>query len=126
VILTSFARENEIRRALAEGARAYLLKSMPSSELVDAIRQVHAGRRKIPAPIAVQLAEHCGDDVLTDRELEVLRHLVDGNRNRDIAEKLLIAEETVKGHMKNILDKLGANDRTQALAIALRRGVIQL
>ena len=126
VILTACARENEIRRALAEGAQAYLLKSMPSSELVDVIRQVHAGRRKIPAPIAAQLAEHYGDDVLTDREVEVLRHLVDGNRNRDIAEKLFIAEETVKGHMKHILDKLGANDRTQALAIALRPGVIHL
>ena len=126
VILTGFARENEIRRALAEGARAYLLKSMPSGELVDVIRQVHAGKRKIPASIMAQLAEHYGDDVLTDREVEVLRHLVDGHRNRDIAEKLFIAEETVKAHMKHILDKLGANDRTQALAIALRRGVIQL
>src|ERR1700740_620173 len=126
VILTAFARANEIRRVLAEGAQAYLLKNMPSSELVDVIRQVHAGKRKIPAPIAAQLAEHYGDDVLTDRELEVLRHLIDGNRNRDIAEKLFIAEETVKAHMKHILDKLGAADRTQALAIALRRGLIQL
>ena len=126
VIVTAFARENEVRRALAEGAQAYLLKSMPSSELVDVIRQVHAGKRKIPAPIAAELAEHYGDDVLTDREVEVLRHLVDGNRNRDIAQKLFIAEETLKVHMKHILDKLGANDRTQALTIALRRGVIQL
>jgi DNA-binding NarL/FixJ family response regulator len=126
VIVASFARENEIRRALAEGAQAYLLKSMPSSELVDVIRQVHAGQRKIPGPIAAQLAEYHSDELLTDREVEVLHHLVDGNRNRDIAEKLFIAEETVKGHMRNILDKLGANDRTQALAIALRRGVIQL
>ncbi|QNI30502.1 response regulator transcription factor [Alloacidobacterium dinghuense] len=126
VILTAFARENEIRRALAEGAQAYLLKSMPSSELVDVIRQVHAGKRKIPAPIMAQLAEHYSDELLTDREVEVLRHLVDGHRNREIAERLFIAEETVKAHMRHILDKLGANDRTQALAIALRRGVIQL
>ena len=126
VILTAFARENEIRRALAEGAQAYVLKSMPSSELVDVIRQVHAGKRTIPTPIAAQLAEHYGDDLLTDRELEVLRHLVDGNRNRDIAEKLFIAEETVKGHMKHIMQKLRANDRTQALTNALLRGVIQL
>ena len=90
------------------------------------IRQVHEGKRKIPAAIAAELAEHCGDDVLTDRELEGLRHLVDGKRNPDIAERLSIARETVKRHMRHILNKLGANDRTQALAIALRRGVIQL
>jgi len=126
VIVTSFARENEIRRALAEGAQAYLLKSMPSSELLDFIRQVHVGKRKIPVSIAAQLAEHYSDELLTNREVEVLSHLADGNRNRDIAEKLFIAEETVKAHMKSIMDKLGANDRTQAFAIALRRGVIQL
>ena len=126
VIVTSFARDNEIRQALAEGAQAYLLKSMSSSEFVDAIRQVHAGKRMIPISIAAQLAEHYSDEPLSDREVEVLRHLADGNRNRDIAEKLFIAEETVKAHMKNIMGKLGANDRTQAFAIALRRGVIQL
>ena len=126
IILTSFARDNEIRRSLAAGARAYMLKSMPSSELIDVIRQVHAGKKKIPIPIAAKLAEHYSDELLTDREVEVLRHLVDGKRNRDIAEKLFIAEETVKAHMKHILTKLGANDRTQALAIALQRGVIQL
>jgi DNA-binding NarL/FixJ family response regulator len=126
IIVSGFARDNEIRRALAEGAQGYLLKSMPSSELVDVIRQVHAGKTKIPVSIAAHLAEHYSDELLTDREVEVLRHLVEGNRNRDIAEKLFIAEETVKAHMKHIMDKLGANDRTQALAIALRRGVIQL
>jgi DNA-binding NarL/FixJ family response regulator len=126
VILTAFARENEIRRALAEGAQAYLLKSMPSGELVDVIRQVHAGKRKIPTAIAAQLAGYYSDERLTDRELEVLSHLVDGDRNRDIAEKLFIAEETVKAHMRHIMQKLRANDRTQALANALRRGVIQL
>src|SRR5262249_11874934 len=102
------------------------LKSMPPVEFLEAIRQVHAGKRKIPASIAVQLAEHLGDERISDREVEVLRQLADGSRNRDIAEKLLITEETVKAHMKSILGKLGANDRTQALAIALRRGVIHL
>jgi DNA-binding NarL/FixJ family response regulator len=126
IILTSFARDNEIRRSLAAGAHAYTLKSMPSSELIDVIRQVHAGKKKIPDLIAAKLAEHYSDELLSDREVEVLRHLVDGKRNRDIAEKLFIAEETVKAHMKHILTKLGANDRTQALAIALQRGVIQL
>jgi DNA-binding NarL/FixJ family response regulator len=126
IILTSSARDNEIRRSLAAGARAYMLKSMPSSELVDVIRQVHAGKKKIPIPIAAKLAEHYSDQLLTDREVEVLRHLVEGNRNRDIAEKLFITEETVKAHMKHIMNKLGANDRTQALVIAVRRGVIHL
>ena len=126
VIVTGFARDGEIRRALTEGAQACLLKSTSSSELVDVIRQVRAGNRKIPIEVAATLAEHYSDEPLSDRELEVLRHLVDGNRNRDIAEKLLIAEETVKAHMKHIMAKLGANDRTEALAIALRRGVIQL
>ena len=126
VILTGFAHDDEIRRALAEGAQGYVLKSMPSSELVDVIRQVHSGKRKIPAFIATLLAEHYGDELLSDREVQVLRHLVDGSRNRDIAEKLFIGEETVKVHMKRIMAKLGAKDRTQALTIALRRGVIQL
>lgn len=126
IMLSTFEYENEIRRALAAGAQGYMLKSMPPEELIDVIRQVHAGKKKIPAQIAVQLAEHYGEQQLTDREVEVLRHLVDGKRNRDIAERLLIGVETVRTHMKNIMKKLGANDRTQALAIALRRGVIQL
>jgi len=122
----SFAQVNEIRRALAQGAQAYLLKSMHSSELVEVIRQVHAGKRKISTFIAEQLVEHYTDELLSDRAVEVLRHLLDGNRNRDIAEKLFIAEETVKAHMKHSMNKLGANGRTQALTIALRRGLIQL
>lgn len=126
IILTTFDSDTEIRRALAEGARAYMLKSTHPRELVDVIRQVHAGKKKIPVQIAAKLAEHYSDKPLSDREVEVLRHLLDGNRNRDIAEKLFITEETVKVHMKHIMDKLGANDRTQALAIALRRGLIQL
>jgi DNA-binding NarL/FixJ family response regulator len=94
--------------------------------LIDFVRQVHWGKKNIPAPIAAQLADYYSDDLLTDREVQVLRHLGDGNRNRDIAEKLFISEETVKVHMKHIMEKLGATDRTQALAIGLRRGLIQL
>ena len=126
IMLTTFEGDVEIQRSLEAGARGYLLKSMPPSELLDVIRQVHSGKRKIPASIAAQLAEHFSDEQLSDREVEVLRHLVDGNRNRDIAEKLYITEETVKVHMKHIMAKLGANDRTQALAIGLRRGLVQL
>jgi DNA-binding NarL/FixJ family response regulator len=126
IILTTFELDNEIRRALGEGAHAYILKSTPPKELADVIRQVHAGKKKIPVQIAAKLAEHYGDEMLTDREVEVLRHLVDGNRNRDIAEKLYIAEETVKAHIKHIMHKLGANDRTHALAIAFRRGLVRL
>ena len=126
IIVTSLAHDNEIRMALAHGARAYLLKSMPSSELVEVIRQVNCGRRKLSDSIAVLLAEHLTDETLSNRELEVLRQLLDGNKNRDIADKLFIAEETVKAHMKHIMNKLGASDRTHALTIALRRGIVQL
>jgi DNA-binding NarL/FixJ family response regulator len=126
IILTTFELNDDIRRALAEGAQGYLLKSMLPRELVEAIREVHAGKKKIPSQIAAKLAEHYSDEQLSHREVEVLRHLLEGNRNRDIAEKLYITEETVKAHMKHIMEKLGANDRTQALAIALRRGLVQL
>jgi len=103
-----------------------MLKGMPPRELVDAIREVHAGKKKIPSQIAAKLAEHFSDEQLSHREVEVLRHLLEGNRNRDIAEKLYITEETVKVHMRHIMEKFGAHDRTQALAIALRRGLIHL
>jgi len=126
IILTTFAGDAEIQRALEAGARAYLLKSMPPKELVDAIRQVHAGKKRIPSEIAAFLAEHYSDENLTGREIEVLRQIAGGNRNRDIAEKLFISEETVKVHIKHIMEKLGAADRTQAVAIAVRRGIIQL
>ena len=126
VILTTFAGDVEIQRALEAGARAYLLKSMPPKELVDAIRQVHAGKKRIPAEIATHLAEHLADEALTGREIEVLRQIAGGNRNRDIAEKLFITEETVKVHIKHIMEKLNAADRTQAVAIGVRRGIIQL
>jgi DNA-binding NarL/FixJ family response regulator len=126
VVLTTFAGDVGIQRALQAGARAYLLKSMPPRELMDAIRQVHAGKRMIPSEVMTHLVEHYSDEPLTMREVEVLRHLPGGNRTRDIAEKLFIAEETVKSHIQHIKAKLGANDRTQAVAIALRRGIIQL
>ena len=126
IILTTFAGDAEIERALEAGARAYILKTMPPNELVDVIRQVHAGNKKIPSEIAAHLAEHYGDERLTGREVDILRQLAGGNRNRDIADKLFISEETVKAHLKHILEKLGATDRTQAVAIAARRGIIQL
>ncbi|MGC9952474.1 MAG: response regulator transcription factor [Bryobacteraceae bacterium] len=126
IMLTTFEGDVEIQRALQAGARGYLLKNMPPSDLVEAIRQVHAGKKRVPAQVAAHLAEHMSDEDLTAREIEVLRHLGDGNRNRDIGERLFISEETVKVHIKHIMDKLGAKDRTQAIAIAVRRGIIQL
>ena len=125
-MITTFEGDVEIQRALEAGARAYMLKSMPPKELVDVIRQVHAGKRRIPTEIASHLAEHLGDEPLTDREVDVLKHIAGGNRNRDIADLLFISEETVKVHIKHIMEKLGASDRTQAVAIAVRRGIIQL
>jgi DNA-binding NarL/FixJ family response regulator len=126
VILTTFEGDVEMQRALEAGARGYLLKTMPPGELVDAIRQVHAGRKRIPPTVAAQLAEHLSDEALTPREVEVLRHIAEGNRNKDIAERLFISEETVKVHVKHVMDKLGARDRTEAVSIAIRRGIIQL
>jgi len=126
VMLTTFEGDVEIQHALEAGARAYLLKSMPPKELVEAIRQVHQGKKRIPPQLAAQLAEHMSDESLTAREVEVLRQIAEGNRNRDIGDKLFITEETVKVHIKHIMEKLGANDRTQAVAIAIRRGIIHL
>jgi DNA-binding NarL/FixJ family response regulator len=126
IILTTFEGDVEIQRALEAGARGYLLKSMPPKELLDGIRQVHAGKKRIPPEIVAQLAEHLSDETLTVREVEVLREVAGGNRNRDIAEHLFISEETVKVHVKHVMEKLGASDRTEAVAIAIRRGIIQL
>jgi DNA-binding NarL/FixJ family response regulator len=126
IILTTFEGDVEIQRALEAGARAYMLKSMPPKDMVDTIRQVHAGKKRIPQEIASHLAEHYSDEALTGREVEVLRQIAGGNRNRDIADKLFITEETVKVHIKHIMEKLGASDRTQAVAIGVRRGIIQL
>ena len=126
VMLTTFEGDVEIQRSLAAGARGYILKNMPPKDLVEVVRQVHAGRKRIPQEIAAQLADHIADERLTGREIDVLQHVAGGNRNRDIAERLSISEETVKVHVKHIMEKLGASDRTAAVTIAVRRGIIQL
>src|SRR5258707_336691 len=126
VILTTFEGDVEIQRALQAGARGYILKSMPPRDLVEVIRQVHAGKKRVPTEVATHLAEHMSDEALTGREVDVLKHIAGGNRNRDIADRLFISEETVKVHIKHIMEKLGATDRTQAIAIAVRRGIIEL
>jgi DNA-binding NarL/FixJ family response regulator len=126
IILTTSEGDVEIQSALGAGARAYILKSMPPKDLIEAIRQVHAGKKRIPPAIAMHLAQHLSDESLAGREIEVLLQIGGGNRNRGIAEKLFISEETVKVHIKHIMEKLGASDRTQAVAIAVRRGIIHL
>jgi DNA-binding NarL/FixJ family response regulator len=125
LMLTTFEGDVEVQRALAAGAHAYMLKSSSPEELVSAIQHVHAGKKYLPPQLAVELAQHVGE-VVTAREVSVLKLIAAGNRNKDIAEKLCIAEDTVKGHIKNIMEKLGARDRTQAVAIALQRGIIEL
>ncbi len=126
IMLTTSEGDVEIQRALQTGARGYILKSMPPKSVVEAIRQVHAGKKRIPPEIAAHLAEHYSDEAITAREIEVLQQIAGGNRNRDIAEKLFISEETVKAHIKHIMEKLGASDRTQAVTIAVCRGIIHL
>jgi DNA-binding NarL/FixJ family response regulator len=126
IMLTTYAGDVQVTRALRAGARAYLLKSLLRKELLDAIRAVHAGQRRIPAELAAQLADHIADDLLTPREVGVLRLISLGNANKLIADHLSITEETVKGHVKSILSKLGANDRTHAVTIALKRGIFEL
>lgn len=126
IILTTSDGDGEIQRALRAGASAYILKSMPKNELLGVIRAVHAGSRHVPPAVAARLAEHLGDDDLTERELEVLRLIRDGYRNKQIADHLTIAETTVNFHIKNLVDKLGANDRTHAVTIAVRRGLLQI
>jgi DNA-binding NarL/FixJ family response regulator len=126
VMLTTFEGDVDIQRALAAGVRGYLLKSAPLEEIVEAIRKVHSGRKHLPREVAENLAEHFGGDSLTEREVEVLKCIAEGDRNRDIGERLSISEETVKVHIKRIMYKLGAKDRTQAVAIGIRRGVIHI
>jgi len=126
IVLTTFEGDMDVQRALKAGARGYLLKSMPSQQMVDTIRQVHAGKKYVPPEIAADLAEHLGDETLSRREMEILQEVAAGHRNRAIAARLFIAEETVKVHVKHIRDKLGASDRTQAVTIAARRGIIRL
>lgn len=124
VILSTFEGDVDIKRALAAGARGYLLKSMPPEDLLAAIRQVHAGKKYIPARLAAQVAEYLGEEPLTQREIEVLHQVARGLRNREIADGLSISEETVKVHIRHILEKLSARDRTEAVSIATRRGFI--
>ena len=126
ILLTMFAGDAEIQRALKAGAKGYLLKNMPPEQMVETIRQVYAGKKRVPPEIASHLAEHVGDEQLTNREIDILRQVSGGNRNRVIAERLFISEETVKVHFKHIMEKLGASDLTHAMAIAARRGFIQL
>jgi DNA-binding NarL/FixJ family response regulator len=126
VILTTYSGDVQVSRALKAGARAYLLKSLLRKELLETIRAVHGGQKRIPPELANQLADHLADDSLTTRETEVLRLISKGNANKIIADQLSITEETVKSHVKNILSKLGANDRTHAVTIGLKRGIIDL
>ena len=126
VLLSTFGGDAEIQSALQAGAWGYMLKSMPPPELVEVIRKVHAGKRTLPPALAVRLAEHLSDEALTPRELQVLGHVAGGNRNRDIGQRLRISEGTVKRHMKSIMQELGADNRTKAIAIAARRGILRL
>jgi DNA-binding NarL/FixJ family response regulator len=126
IVLTTFEGDVDIHRAIAAGARGYLLKWMPPQKLVEAIHKVSTGAKYFPSEISDRLAEHFSDGHLSTREVEVLQKIATGNRNCDIADLLFISEETVKGHVKRIIDKLGANDRTQAVTIAVRRGIFHL
>jgi DNA-binding NarL/FixJ family response regulator len=126
IILTSFEGDADIERALAAGARGYVVKGTARDELLGAIRAVHAGRRHIPGSVAEKLAEHLGSEKLSQRELQVLGQIALGKRNKEIGAVLDIAEDTVKMHVKNVLEKLGVNDRTEAVTVALRRGILHL
>ena len=126
IMLTTSEGDVEIRRALAAGACGYMLKSTPLEELVEVIRKVNSGRKHVPTEVMQNLAEHFSGDALTEREVEVLNRIAEGDRNRDIGERLMISEETVKSHIRHIMDKLGAKDRTQAVAIGIRRGIIHM
>lgn len=126
IMLSMSDGDSEIQRAMRAGASAYLLKSMPNDQILSVIRSVHAGRKHVPAEVAVRLAEHLGEENLTAREVQVLRLIRDGHRNKQIADELRIAETTVNFHIKNLVDKLGANDRTHAVTIAIRRGMLDV
>jgi DNA-binding NarL/FixJ family response regulator len=126
MILTTYGGDIQALRAFKAGASGYLLKSMLRTDLIETIRSVHAGHRRVPPEIAAEIAVHVGDDALTDREIEVLRCVADGSSNKVIANQLSISEYTVKGHMKSLMSKLGANDRTHAVMIGMRRGFIDI
>jgi len=126
VVLTTYQGDAQVLRALRAGARAYILKGHVHRELLETVRAVHAGQKRIPPDIAAQLAEHATDDALSSREIDVLRLIAAGNSNKLIADQLSIGEATVKSHVTNILSKLGANDRAHAVTIGLKRGIIEL
>jgi DNA-binding NarL/FixJ family response regulator len=126
IVLTTHPGDVQVSRALKAGARAYLLKGMLRKELLETIRAVHAGHKRLSSEVAVEIAEHAADSTLTAREIDVLRLVAAGNANKEIAVRLSLTEVTVKSHVKNILSKLGANDRTHALTIAVKRGIIDL
>jgi len=126
IVLTTYSGDAQILRALKAGARAYILKVHVHRELLDTIRAVHAGQKRILPDIAAELAEHAMDDALSSREIDVLRLIAAGNSNKLIADRLAIGEATVKSHVANILSKLGASDRAHAVTIALKRGMIEL
>lgn len=126
IVLTTYGGDVQAVRAFKAGACGYLLKNMLRKELVETIRSVHGGARRIPPEIALEIAEHHADDALTEREIEVLQQVAAGNANKVIALNLAISEETVKAHMRNILSKLSANDRTHAVTIGLKRGIIEI
>ena len=126
IVLTTYTGDVQVLRALRAGARAYILKGHVHRELLETIRAVHAGHKRIPPEIAAELAQHAADDELTVREIDVLRLIAAGNANKQIADQLSIGEATVKSHVTNILSKLGANDRSHAVTIALKRGIIDL
>jgi DNA-binding NarL/FixJ family response regulator len=125
IILTTYTGDVQVLRALKAGARAYLLKNLLHKELLETIRAVHAGKKTVSPDVSFQLAEHATDDALTPAEVRVLRLIAEGNANKEIAAQLSISEETVKGQVRNILSKLGANDRTHAAMIGVRRGIIE-
>ena len=124
VVLTTYKGDVQAMRALKAGAQAYLLKGLLQKELLDTIRDVHAGRKRVGQEVAAELADHVSDDALSAREVDVLRLIAEGNSNKLVADRLSISEDTVKGHVKNILSKLDANDRTHAVTIGLKRGII--
>jgi len=126
IVLTTYRGDVQVLRSLKAGARGYILKGQVHRELLDTIRAVHAGQKRIPQEVAAELADHATDEDLTSREIDVLRLIAAGNANKEIAGRLFIAEETVKSHVTNILAKLGANDRTHAVTTALKRGIIEL
>jgi DNA-binding NarL/FixJ family response regulator len=126
IVLTTYAGDVQVFRAMKAGARAFLLKGLLRKELLETIRAVHAGQKRLPPEIAAAIAEHATDESLTPREIDVLRLIAGGNANKEIAAQLSLTEDTVKGHVKNILSKLDANDRTHAVTIGLKRGIIEI